>query len=96
MPTLNHLSDRPGESLIGSHTEHQVRMVTHHSIGTYIDSEALVKHKQALFYPVSPVFERSTAVNVLTTKKGTANTAGNTVVVGGIIQTDEVFSGSRH
>jgi hypothetical protein len=71
-------------------------MVAHHGIGADINRETLVKREQALFYPVSPMFERATAVKVLTTKKGAAYTAGNTVVVGSVIQTDECFSGTGH
>jgi hypothetical protein len=71
-------------------------MVAHHSIGADVDSEALGKCEQAFFYPASPMFERSTTVKVLATEKGAANTTGNTVVVGGVIQSDEGFSGSGH
>jgi hypothetical protein len=71
-------------------------MIAHHSIGADIDSKALGKCEQALFYPVSPMLERPSTLKILATEKGSANTAGNTVVVGGVIQSDESFSGLGH
>jgi hypothetical protein len=71
-------------------------MVAHHRIGADVYSEAVSKREQALFYPVSPMFERSTTVEVLATEKGAAYTAGNAVVVGSVIQTDKGFSRPGH
>jgi hypothetical protein len=42
------------------------------------------------------MFERPSAVLVLATEKGTADTARNAVIVGGVIETYEGFSWLRH
>jgi hypothetical protein len=67
-------------------------MVVHHCVGADANREAIRKDEQAFFYPVTPMFERPSAVEVLATEKGMANTAENAVIVGGVIETDEVFS----
>jgi hypothetical protein len=56
----------------------------------------LGEREQSFLYPVTPMLERPSAVLVLATEKGTANTARNAVIVGGVIETDEGFSWSRH
>jgi hypothetical protein len=71
-------------------------MVVHHGLGADINREALGEHEQAFLYPVTPMLERPSAVLVLTTEKGTSNTARNAMIGGGVIETDEGFSWSRH
>jgi hypothetical protein len=71
-------------------------MVVHHGVGADVNRKALGEREQAFFYPVTPMFERPTAVEVLATEKGATNTARNAVIVGGVIETDEGFSRSWH
>jgi hypothetical protein len=50
-------------------------MVVKHSECADINREALRKREQAFFYPVTPMLEGPTAVEVLATEKCAANTS---------------------
>jgi len=71
-------------------------VIGHQSIGGYLNGEDLRQCQNALFEPASPVFVALAGHRVRTTKKGAANAARNTMVVGGGFNRDLLFAGLWH
>lgn len=66
--------------------QNDVMVVAHHGIGTDIDAEHRAEEKNAIFYPLAPMFITVTGLFIKATKKGAADAPGGAVVVGRSIE----------
>jgi hypothetical protein len=71
-------------------------VITHDGVGQEVDGEDLGQFDEPVFQPFPAVVEVFAAVKIPTAQEGPPDTAGYTVVVGGVIEAYLLAPGYRH
>ncbi len=69
-------------------------MIGYDCVGIEISSKNITKFKQTIFNPFSAVIKVDTGIRIITTKKGSADTAGSAMVKARTGFIDDVFAGN--
>ncbi len=80
--TLDYNSLRIAPSMYGIRiiAQHNVIVVTHHSVSVYFHCKVLSEKQQLFFYPGTPVFITTLRYGIFSTQPGPSNTARYDVV----------------
>jgi hypothetical protein len=71
-------------------------MVRKYGVGAHVDSEDIGQFPQSVQHTLASMFETLSSIGIFTTQPGTADAAGDAVVVRGGFQANQGFAGACH